>query len=380
MLILNLSVLRCLLRHGALSYGRFLRLQCHERSVCGGLLGEAVTCRRQILTSAIYQKSLTGQPGSLEKKKAAKEQSSEPTDESVPLIVKLLHQNRIDQKERESQTQRLSVAELQKTLEDIKWDTDASIQKRNVEGLIQNAEEEVEEADSEDYASGTDVLTEMTSIEDIFLDDDIPRAQTTHPRKKQKQKVHGTPDPSIPMSDVPCSGCGAVLHCQDPIIPGYLPSEKFKCLTREDMRMSMCQRCFLIQTYNMFLNVRVSAETYPKIIQEIKRTKALVMVVVDLFDMKNSVFKDLLKYIGTNRPLFIVGNKVDMIPMDSPRYLAHTKQALLDVCEMAGLNPTGNNIQHVCLVSAKTGYGIEDLVTKLMTSWQLKGSRSGHVF
>ena len=91
-------------------------------------------------------------------------------------------------------------------------------------------------------------------------------------------------------------------------------------------------------------------------------------------------FKDLLKYIGTNRPLFIVGNKVDMIPMDSPRYLAHTKQALLDVCEMAGLNPTGNNIQHVCLVSAKTGYGIEDLVTKLMTSWQLKGSRSGHVF
>lgn len=344
------------------------------------MLGEAVTCRRQILTSAIYQKSLTGQPGSLEKKKAAKEQSSEPTDESVPLIVKLLHQNRIDQKERESQTQRLSVAELQKTLEDIKWDTDASIQKRNVEGLIQNAEEEIEEADSEDYASGTDVLSEMTSIEDIFLDDDIPRAQTTHPQKKQKQKVHGTPDPSIPMSDVPCSGCGAVLHCQDPIIPGYLPSEKFKCLTREDMRMSMCQRCFLIQTYNMFLNVRVSAETYPKIIQEIKRTKALVMVVVDLFDMKNSVFKDLLKYIGTNRPLFIVGNKVDMIPMDSPRYLAHTKQALLDVCEMAGLNPTGNNIQHVCLVSAKTGYGIEDLVTKLMTSWQLKGSRSGHVF
>lgn len=379
MLLLNFSVLRPLLRYRTLCYGRLLRLECRERSVCGGLLGEAVICRRQILTSCFYQKSLsTGQPDSLEKEKAAKEQNSDHTDESVPLIVRLLHQNRAQKKQKESQSQSLSIDQLQKTLEDIKWDTDARIQKHNVDEFSQNAEEETEAADSEDYARDTD-LSEMISIEDIFLDDDVPQARTTHPRKKRRQKVKGTPDPTIPVSDVPCSGCGAMLHCQDPIIPGYLPSEKFKCLTREDMRMSMCQRCFLIQAYNMFLNVRVSAETYPQIIQKIKHSKALVMVVVDLFDMKNSVYKDLLKYIGTNRPLFIVGNKVDMIPMDSPRYLERTKQALLEVCEAAGLNPTGKNIRHVCLVSAKTGYGIENLVTKLMISWQLKGNRFGEV-
>nr|KAG5698804.1 hypothetical protein BaRGS_032223 [Batillaria attramentaria] len=91
----------------------------------------------------------------------------------------------------------------------------------------------------------------------------------------------------------------------------------------------------------MFLNVRVSAETYPEIMREIKHTHALVVVVVDLFDMKNSVFKDLLKYVGRNRPLFIVGNKVDLLPMDK----------------------TG----------AKTGYGIEQLVTTLMLEWPQKG-------
>ncbi|KAL8613074.1 hypothetical protein ACOMHN_035015 [Nucella lapillus] len=216
-------------------------------------------------------------------------------------------------------------------------------------------------------------LAGLKTIEDIFLDDEVPSAHALQRQAKKKQKIKGTPDPSIPVSDVPCSGCGAELHCQDPVIPGYMPSEKFKCLTRKDMRTSVCQRCFLIQAYNMFLNVRVSAETYPQILKEIKRTKSLVVVVVDLFDMKNSVFENLLTHIGTNRPLFIVGNKVDLIPRDSKGYLERTRQTLIDMCNSAGLNPTGKNIKHVCLVSAKTGYGIEHLVTKLMTAWQLKG-------
>lgn len=376
MFILSPTILRCLLRSGGLSYGRYVRLRCQERSVCGGLLQEAVACRRHIYsTSAVCQKRTTGQPDNLVKEKAAKEQNGDPTNEGVPLIVKLLREQHARQDQKENQKLRLSLDQVQKTLEDIKWDTEASIQRQTVEGLSDKAEEEIQEADLDDNVIGSD-LSEITFIEDIFLDDDVPHARTAQTKQtKQKQKVKGTPDPSIPMSDVPCSGCGATLHCQDPIIPGYLPSEKFKCLTRVDMRTSVCQRCFLIQVYNMFLNVRVSAETYPQILQDIKRTKALVVVVVDLFDMKNSVFKDLLKHIGTNRPLFVVGNKVDTIPKDSPGYLARTRKALLATCESSGLNPTGKNIRHVCMVSAKTGYGIENLVTKLMTVWQLKGKQ-----
>ena len=32
----------------------------------------------------------------------------------------------------------------------------------------------------------------------------------------------GTFDMSVPVSEVPCGGCGAMLHCQDPAIPGNL--------------------------------------------------------------------------------------------------------------------------------------------------------------
>lgn len=41
---------------------------------------------------------------------------------------------------------------------------------------------------------------------------------------------HGTPDPSVPPSKVPCSGCGADLHCSSTSMPGYIPSEIFKVL------------------------------------------------------------------------------------------------------------------------------------------------------
>lgn len=32
-------------------------------------------------------------------------------------------------------------------------------------------------------------------------------------------------DPKIPISKVPCHGCGSLLQCADTNLPGYLPSE-----------------------------------------------------------------------------------------------------------------------------------------------------------
>lgn len=35
-------------------------------------------------------------------------------------------------------------------------------------------------------------------------------------------------DLNVPISKVPCHGCGALLHCADKSLPGYLPSELFR--------------------------------------------------------------------------------------------------------------------------------------------------------
>lgn len=45
-------------------------------------------------------------------------------------------------------------------------------------------------------------------------------------------------DPTLPMTKVPCHGCGAELHCVDPGVPGYLPSEIIKNQRKSFLKVS----------------------------------------------------------------------------------------------------------------------------------------------
>lgn len=42
--------------------------------------------------------------------------------------------------------------------------------------------------------------------------------------------ISGTPDPTVPISDIPCPGCGAMLQCQKSRKPGFIASEVSKVL------------------------------------------------------------------------------------------------------------------------------------------------------
>ncbi|KAI5713017.1 hypothetical protein M8J75_013087 [Diaphorina citri] len=178
---------------------------------------------------------------------------------------------------------------------------------------------------------------------------------------------YGTPDPSIPASTVPCGGCGAHLHCQDPSIPGYLPREIFSPCSKPDLKAIVCQRCHLMKNYNMALNVNVKPEDYEKLLQPIRRMKALVILIVDMTDFPCSIWPGILNVIGVKRPIFVVGNKIDAIPGDSKGWLKQAEQALRDAL------PTQANVLDVSFISAKTGYGIEELITKIYKIWELRG-------
>lgn len=182
---------------------------------------------------------------------------------------------------------------------------------------------------------------------------------------------YGNPDPEIPASKVPCGGCGAMLQCQSPSIPGYIPSEKFVCCTTHDLRGQICQRCRFLREHNVALNVNISPEDYSKVISVIRDQIALVILVVDLLDFPCSIWPDLLDIIGTKRPVCVVGNKIDLIPKDRKGYLEEIKENLVVELEKSGLHRA--NIKHVSLISAKTGYGIEELITKIQSSWGFRG-------
>lgn len=178
---------------------------------------------------------------------------------------------------------------------------------------------------------------------------------------------YGTPDPSIHISNVACGGCGALLHCQNSSIPGYLPSELFCHCGPEDLRTMVCQRCHFIQKYNTALSVQVDPVEYPKLLYPIKKKRALIILMVDLTDFPCSIWPNLMECIGINKPVVVVGNKLDLLPGDFPGWVEHAKKSLVQSI------PKDINIKHVTVVSAKTGFGIEELINKLHSLWQTKG-------
>lgn len=129
-----------------------------------------------------------------------------------------------------------------------------------------------------------------------------------------------------------------------------------------------CQRCHFLKNYNTALKVQVNADEYINMLSKIKDERALAIVMVDLTDFPCSLWPNMIDIIGYRRPVIVVGNKVDLLPQDSGNYLEHIKtcleQSLID-CGFAKAN-----IKHIGLISARTKYGIETLITKLFDIWR----------
>lgn len=189
---------------------------------------------------------------------------------------------------------------------------------------------------------------------------------------------YGTSEPDSKISTVPCGGCGALLHCKDPAIPGYIPSELFIYDRKEELKSVVCQRCHFMKYYNVALDVKVSDEDYPKLLSQIKKDKVkLVILTVDLTDFPCSIWPNLHEIIGEEVPIFVVGNKVDLLPQDRKDFFKTVKQRLLQAVVRSGIKQ--DNIVDVRLVSAKTHFGIEEMITNIF-NFRRKGSWKFGVF
>lgn len=140
---------------------------------------------------------------------------------------------------------------------------------------------------------------------------------------------------------------------------------------RNVLQRMICQRCHFLKNYNTALKVQVNAEDYVSMISKIKDEIALAILMVDLVDMPCSIWPNIIDIIGERRPVIIVGNKVDLLPQDSKNYLHHIIKVLEDSLIDSGL--TKANIKHIRLISSRTNYGIEDLITSLYAIWPNRG-------
>lgn len=221
--------------------------------------------------------------------------------------------------------------------------------------------------------AGPESFIEFQDV-DFPLDESLVRSKKNRRRRaepKGEHRVFGTADADVPVSDSSCSGCGAVLHCAAADLPGFLPSEKFKVLLADGkLGGATCQRCHLLTHHHKALNLQMSRDQYRDVVRQIRDRKALVLLIVDLLDLPDSIVPDLSDLVGTNKHVVVLGNKVDLLPADSPNYLQRIKRRLARYCQDAGFGPQVTDLH---LISAKTGYGLEVLISSLQRSWKYKG-------
>ncbi|KAI1727972.1 PXA domain-containing protein [Ditylenchus destructor] len=240
--------------------------------------------------------------------------------------------------------------------------------------------------------------TEMNELPFTFVgydNDPVEHFQLTYPgqnmRSMTKDTVeecekddawerYGTEgDISIPPSPTSkCAACGAGFQCNNSSLPGFVPVRLFDEIEHNEKRKNwkykradyICRRCFLHREYNFLLNVNVCDVDYRSMMGHLKLVQeALIVLVVDMFDLQASINRQLPDIIGTGKHMIVVGNKIDLLPPDAHKgYLRGYYNALRKAMFDAGYSEQFNIIKHV-LISAKTGFGVEELITNVFTKW-----------
>lgn len=98
-----------------------------------------------------------------------------------------------------------------------------------------------------------------------------------------------------------CSGCGIELQTEDKEKLGYT----------KNTDKQLCERCFKIENYGEYQKITKSNEDYIKILKEINKTKDLVVLVVDIFNLTDN-----LNIIRENikNDILLVITKKDLLP------------------------------------------------------------------
>ncbi|NXT76627.1 NOA1 protein, partial [Zapornia atra] len=173
--------------------------------------------------------------------------------------------------------------------------------------------------------------------------------------------VVGRPDPSVPPSGVSCSGCGAELQCRDDTAPGFVPSEKYRSMSEgpsgaAGLRATVCQRCWLLSHHGRALRLELPPEQHRLVVSAALRRPPrhgrgpLLLYVLDVLELPDPVLPQLPALLSPDVPaggVLVVGNKVDLLPADSPRHLKRLRE--------------------------RTGFGLEGLVSRLQRSWRCAG-------
>jgi ribosome biogenesis GTPase A len=174
----------------------------------------------------------------------------------------------------------------------------------------------------------------------------------------------------------------------------------------------ICQRCFKLQQYGTVeQSLRpgwsshdlLTPERFESLLEEIKKTKAVVLCIIDVFDLHGSLLPNLREIAGNN-PIVVAVNKYDLLPshtneerlrswivteirdycnLQSPRDVDFEKrdrlQRIRSQEEKAYVRRVDESgvlrSENVHMISCQTGKNIESLLSKVMTMSEAYGEK-----
>ena len=139
-----------------------------------------------------------------------------------------------------------------------------------------------------------------------------------------------------------CIGCGIILQDYDASKEGYT----------NNLNNKYCKRCFDITHYNKYIFSNKSNEDYLRKIDYINKTKDLVILTVDLFNLIN------FEMVKLNNPVILVFTKKDLVP----RSIKENK-----ILEKIN---TDLNIKSKLFISSKNNYNL-DLLMSLINKYKV---------
>lgn len=165
-----------------------------------------------------------------------------------------------------------------------------------------------------------------------------------------------------------CIGCGAILQSLDPEAPGYLPP------SADAESKQYCKRCFHIRNHNLdYSSANLALMKDPRLVKQkqleyrtllagMKDEQCLVLLMIDCLDIYTGFIDGLDELVGNN-PVWILANKVDLLPKDLK--LAKWKEKILKEASLHHLD-----VHNVFFISAANETGVKTLVERMLVAYE----------
>lgn len=150
-----------------------------------------------------------------------------------------------------------------------------------------------------------------------------------------------------------CDGCGIKIQTTNPNLPGFIKSEVY--LKNPDN--FYCERCYNLIHYNKNLPVTINDEIFTENIKKIQNKDALIVNVVDVFDLEGTLDTKINGYFP-NKDIILVANKFDLF-LDSVK-VTRVKTYLQEY-----LKENGITVKAISIISSFKDKDIERLITEI---------------